>query len=490
MESCKFRKPLSLSKALLIHTQQEVPFPPQHLPLTLRQSTEPRNQFRHARSTHTPAPPVPQPLHPRLSSSALPPGVQIDHESAQLPVQESIEPGSQESQAQQVAGPLDAHQSSRNNDSNSRRSRSPDRPRRRAPRSRDFARKSHASGRRRGDSRDRHDRSDRDLGRRQYRSRDYAARAHSSANQVSEGPPRRPPVLTASEPLQDGSRREEAVHHGEHTSVLNTDPAAVSVEPEFGVEAHFSPSKLQQQVEASNRRTAQLLNKPYIESAISPNSGPSAELELPNSEHSSLGFKKEAVDGGDDGGTQLNDKTVADHSLMPAAQRPLAPSAIEAWQEKNKASVCVDCWLRGLECDSQTTCGQCVEHGRPCSYVCCPVHNCKGVRCPAYHPWRGDEKKRVVGCNLHLVALLKLRPTCSPSHDVRRIKELFDGPDTAQAIHSRISTPIQEAEAKGRKIDSVLVKKLIVEHGTYHTLQHRALLPKVNMIVTFVSEMK
>lgn len=65
-------------------------------------------------------------------------------------------------------------------------------------------------------------------------------------------------------------------------------------------------------------------------------------------------------------------------------------SRVERLQQKNQSSVCVECWGRGLQCDSQAFCYECARNRRSCTYVRCPLQDCpRTIVCPAYHPdWR------------------------------------------------------------------------------------------------------
>ncbi|KAH0277931.1 hypothetical protein KCU91_g2835, partial [Aureobasidium melanogenum] len=172
--------------------------------------------------------------------------------------------------------------------------------------------------------------------------------------------------------------------------------------------------------------------------------------------------------------------------------RPLLPSIIEPLQRKNQHAVCIECWSRDLKCDSRVVCGQCAKRARPCSYVQCPLRACpRYIMCPAYHSWRGDDETRVVGNPMHLMVLLRLGPpSSSPGYDLSEIQAMSGKHNSAQEIYRRIAAEIKEGEDSGKRIDNTFVKQLVLRCGVAVGSSDRAVMPKVKLIVDFVTELK
>jgi hypothetical protein len=162
-------------------------------------------------------------------------------------------------------------------------------------------------------------------------------------------------------------------------------------------------------------------------------------------------------------------------------------SQIERMLQKNQSTVCVECWSRGLKCDSQAVCRGCARADRPCTYVECPLKDCsRSITCPAYHPCTGDDTVRFVGSSMHLMALLRLDPPSSLDYNLTPIRNMYSKSDSAAEIYSQIAFELKEAARNGQEIHRVFVKQLVLEQG----LTCRALMYKVDLIVTFFAEKK
>lgn len=159
----------------------------------------------------------------------------------------------------------------------------------------------------------------------------------------------------------------------------------------------------------------------------------------------------------------------------------------ERLQQKNQSSICVECWSRGLKCDSQAFCRECARNRRPCTYVRCPLQDCPStIICPAYHSWTGDNVTRFVGSSMHLMAMLAVDSPSSLDFDLSRIQDMYCKPDSAAEIYRQIVYELEEAARDGQDIDRVFVKQLVLRRG----LDCPALSPKVNLIVKFFAEKK
>ncbi|KAH0334697.1 hypothetical protein KCU81_g9321, partial [Aureobasidium melanogenum] len=189
---------------------------------------------------------------------------------------------------------------------------------------------------------------------------------------------------------------------------------------------------------------------------------------------------------------QVNSDLINAYASKSVLTRPLLPSITEPLQKKNRHAVCIECWSRGLKCDAKVVCGECAWRDRPCSYVQCPLNSCpRDIMCPAYHTWRGDDQARVVGSSMHLIVLLRLDPpSSSPDYDLSEIKAMFSKPNSAASIYRRVAAEIKEEEDSGKGIDRTFVKKLVLRRGAAVASNNRALMPKVDLIVDLVAEMK
>lgn len=98
---------------------------------------------------------------------------------------------------------------------------------------------------------------------------------------------------------------------------------------------------------------------------------------------------------------------------------------LQVQREKNKTSICCNCWTNDRPCDHQWPCRECKVKGKSCAYIACPIGKCPlEVKCPAYHILPGlPEEKRKVGSPMHLLALLGLNRSIIESYDVRKIQE-------------------------------------------------------------------
>jgi len=177
------------------------------------------------------------------------------------------------------------------------------------------------------------------------------------------------------------------------------------------------------------------------------------------------------------------------NTIVPNPETPHSStlSKTEPMQEKNQSAVCVDCWSRGLECDSRAVCRECARANRPCTYVQCPLRDCaKSIICPAYHPWSGDDDARIVGSSMHLMAMLDVDSSFSSTHDLKPIQRMYSKPDSAAGIYCQVASELEEAARAGQGIKREFVKQLIMKQG----LTCRALMHKVDLIAKFCAEKK
>ncbi|KAG9677034.1 hypothetical protein KCU99_g2291, partial [Aureobasidium melanogenum] len=113
------------------------------------------------------------------------------------------------------------------------------------------------------------------------------------------------------------------------------------------------------------------------------------------------------------------------------------------------------------------------------------------IMCPAYHSWRGDDRARVVGSSMHLMALLRLGPpSSSPGYELSEIQAMFGKPNSAAEIYRRVAAGIQEGKDSGKGIDRTFVKELVLGSGAAVASSDGALMLKIDLIVKFVAEMK
>jgi hypothetical protein len=181
-----------------------------------------------------------------------------------------------------------------------------------------------------------------------------------------------------------------------------------------------------------------------------------------------------------------------EHANTPSVSAPTAVqsskiSQVERMRQKNQYAICIDCWSGGLKCDSQAVCRGCAKANRPCTYVRCPLgDHPRGVICPAYHTWTGDDGVRYIGSSMHLMALLKMDLPPTPKYDLTIIRELFSRSDSAAEMYNRIVGELEEAALNEQEIYRDFVGKLVLKQG----FACKAIRFKLDLIVEFFAEKK
>lgn len=168
-------------------------------------------------------------------------------------------------------------------------------------------------------------------------------------------------------------------------------------------------------------------------------------------------------------------------------------SAVELQEVKNQSSLCVHCWIKSRPCDHKWPCSSCVDEGKVCAYICCPLNVCSlEVECPAYHMFPGldQEPDEKVGSPMHLLALLNLNRGFVHAKELRQIQAIHDDSASAQHIYMLLQKEVERAVQRERKFDDLVAKKLLRDSEQVARMGNRALSFKAEMIVKLVHQMK
>jgi hypothetical protein len=283
------------------------------------------------------------------------------------------------------------------------------------------------------------------------------------------------------------SRNHEFNDVTRHTPTLLTPGTAQ--EPTTGASPHCSPRSVSDYRHHTTLRTSHLTRdssrtlQSHTPEAVSYANHPPAYHPPSNGRPSHLRNVPDHDRHGLHGNKHENDVFVSTSAALQSSAR----SHIEPMQEKNQSAVCVECWSRNLKCDSRAHCRECARANRLCTYVHCPLKDCpKTIICPAYHSWTGDENARVVGSSMHLLALLRLDSPSSLDYNLTPIRNMYSKPDSAAKIYHKIASELEEAVRNGRSVNRKFVNQLFQKHEVVC----RALMHKVDLIVTFIAEKK
>lgn len=165
----------------------------------------------------------------------------------------------------------------------------------------------------------------------------------------------------------------------------------------------------------------------------------------------------------------------------------------ELQKTKNQHIVCVQCWIKDLSCDHSWPCHSCVSKGKVCAYVLYPLYDCSlNTKCPAYHVFPGlarepDEK---VGSSMHLVALLNLKCEFIRSYDLRQIRELHDDTKSAQHIYLMLQKEIDGIVQQKKGFGDSAARKLLRDSEKVPDIDGPSLSFKACMIAKLVQQKK
>lgn len=168
-------------------------------------------------------------------------------------------------------------------------------------------------------------------------------------------------------------------------------------------------------------------------------------------------------------------------------------SAVELQEVKNQSSLCVHCWIKSRPYDHKWPCSSCVDEGKVCAYICCPLNVCSlEVECPAYHMFPGldQEPDEKVGSPMHLLALLNLNRGFVHAKELRQIQAIHDDSASAQHIYMLLQKEVERAIQRERKFDDLVAKKLLRDSEQVARMGNRALSFEAEMIVKLVHQMK
>lgn len=114
---------------------------------------------------------------------------------------------------------------------------------------------------------------------------------------------------------------------------------------------------------------------------------------------------------------------------------------------KSRDALCVRCWHKGLDCDHQIPCKQCLKESKRCVYVRCPLTHCT-AKCPAFHAPPDYEMGGRIGDPMHLIALVQFTSKHLDHYDLRPLRKHLAEGITPYSIYHAIRHYLDWSDAR------------------------------------------